>query len=77
MIKSSLHKGDDIAVFVDNWLHCVMINTAMRVSGHEGNDLKLLIGDGQIEFLRKDYMNDNCIYGFLNRAIPNIVTSDL
>ena len=45
--------------------------------GLVGQDIKMLIGEGEFEFLRNDYLSDGKIYGFLNRSIPNLVTSDL
>lgn len=77
MCIKDYHKGDDIACFTTNWLTCAMLNVGMRVAGHKGSDLKLLIGRGEIEFLRNDYLNDGRIYGFINRSIPNLVSSDL
>lgn len=49
----------------------------MKAAGHKGSDLKVMIGKGEIEFLRNNYLDDGCIYGFLNRSIPNLISSDL
>lgn len=45
--------------------------------GHVGNDLKILIDEGTIEFLRNLILNDGVMRGYLNRSIPNLVSKDM
>lgn len=52
LLDDNRHKGDDVKSYVDNWVHGVMMNVGCRVSGHVGNDNKILIDQGLIEFLR-------------------------
>lgn len=47
------HKGDDVASFTANWTDAVMMNIFARYCGHVGNDKKILIDNGVVEFLRK------------------------
>jgi hypothetical protein len=53
------------------------MNVAMSWMGLLGNDKKALYGLGEIEFLRKFYLNDGTVRGYLHRAIPNLISKDL
>lgn len=48
----------------------------MRAGGQNGQDSKLIVGHGEMEFLRRMFTKTGCIYGYLNRSIPNIVATD-
>lgn len=47
----------------------------LKMHGHEGQDLKVINGH-ELEFLRKMYLSDGSIKGYLNRSIPNLVATD-
>lgn len=72
-----MHKGDDIAVFTSGWITSVVLNVLMRCTGQNGQDSKLIVGKGEFEFLRRMFCNDGVIRGYLMRAIPNLISTDL
>lgn len=49
----------------------------MRLSGQNGQDTKLIVGRGEFEFLRRLFCEDGVVRGYLNRTIPNAVSTDL
>lgn len=71
------HKGDDVKSHVDSWLDAVLMNVMCKVCGHTGSDMKILIDNGVIEFLRKMTLSDGIVRGFLKRSIPNIISKDM
>lgn len=76
-MNNDVHKGDDIASTTKSWLKAVLMNVGMRFAGHLGNDLKILIDHGSIEFLRNFTQKDGIMRGYLNRTIPNLICKDL
>lgn len=76
-IIDELHKGDDIAALTSSWLVSVLLNVHMRLSGQNGQDTKLIVGNGEFEFLRRLFCEDGIIRGYINRTIPNAVSTDL
>jgi len=71
------HKGDDVAAFTSSWMNSVLMSVMSRCAGHVGNDYKILIDNGTIEFLRNIIMDDGIYRGYLNRSIPNMVSKDM
>lgn len=49
----------------------------MRCAGQDGADNKLIVGRGEFEFLRRMFCHDGVIRGYLNRSIPNVISTDL
>lgn len=76
IVTEQMHKGDDIAIFTTSWIASVILNIGMRNAGQLGQDSKLIVGNGEFEFLRRMFCQDGKIRGYLHRTMPNAVGTD-
>lgn len=51
-VLNRLHKGDDIALMLQDELSSILLLIMMRISGQNGQNSKLILGNGEFEFLR-------------------------
>jgi hypothetical protein len=68
---SSDVRGDDSAIFTDNYFTALLMRLALAAINAIGNDAKYGIHKSQTEFLRVWYSNH--AYAFPNRVIPGIM----